>query len=306
MMNRLIKSFILLLVPLSLAGQLNPVTSQYVLNPLSINPAFAGNRGALNIAAFYRRQWTGIPGAPETMTLSADAPFLDSKLGLGFNLTTDKIGVTKETYFITNYAYKINIDKGTLSLGLGAGLITTNTAWSELVVLDPGDENYLTNSKVFVVPDFTFGVYYSCNNFFSGISVPKLLSYQFDYDKNKYTITFNPDQYNYLLNAGYVFTLSQKIKLFPSTLITISPGEKLLFDLNAYVSLNDKVWAGASYRNNRSLGVLLQLAISNQFKVAYTYDIDSGTLGHYSNGSHEIMIRYEFHYKVDAISPLNF
>jgi len=63
-----------------------------LLNPLSINPAYAGNRGALNIAAFYRRQWAGIPGAPETMTLAADAPFLDSKLGLGFIITNDKIG----------------------------------------------------------------------------------------------------------------------------------------------------------------------------------------------------------------------
>jgi type IX secretion system PorP/SprF family membrane protein len=305
-MKRIIKSLILLLIPLGLAGQLTPVTSQYVLNPLSINPAYAGNRGALNIAAFYRRQWAGIPGAPETMTLAADAPFLDSKLGLGFSITNDKIGVTKETHFLTNYSYKINMDKGSLSLGLGAGLITTNTAWSDLVVLDPGDENYLTNSRVFVVPDFTFGAYYLNQNYFAGLSIPKLLGYKFNYDKNRYTLMVNPGKYNYLLNAGYVYTLNQKIKLFPSTLITISPGEKLLVDLNAYVSLNDRIWAGASYRNGRSLGALCQFAINNQFRVAYTYDFDLGKLGQYSNGSHEIMIRYEFHYKVNAVSPLNF
>jgi type IX secretion system PorP/SprF family membrane protein len=305
-MKRIIKSLILLLIPLSLAGQLAPVTSQYVLNPLSINPAYAGNRGALNIAAFYRRQWAGIPGAPETMTLAADAPFLDSKLGLGFSITNDKIGVTKETHFLTNYSYKINMERGSLSLGLGAGLITTNTAWSDLVVLDPGDENYLTNSRVFVVPDFTFGAYYLNQNYFAGLSIPKLLGYKFNYDKNRYTLMVNPGKYNYLLNAGYVYTLNQKIKLFPSTLITISPGEKLLVDLNAYVSLNDRIWAGASYRNGRSLGALCQFAINNQFRVAYTYDFDLGKLGQYSNGSHEIMIRYEFHYKVNAVSPLNF
>ena len=305
-MKRIIKSLILLLIPLGLAGQLTPVTSQYVLNPLSINPAYAGNRGALNIAAFYRRQWAGIPGAPETMTLAADAPFLDSKLGLGFSITNDKIGVTKETHFLTNYSYKINMDKGSLSLGLGAGLITTNTAWSDLVVLDPGDENYLTNSRVFVVPDFTFGAYYLNQNYFAGLSIPKLLGYKFNYDKNRYTLMVNPGKYNYLLNAGYVYTLNQKIKLFPSTLITISPGEKLLFDLNAYVSLNDRIWAGVSYRNGRSLGALCQFAINNQFRVAYTYDFDFGKLGQYSNGSHEIMIRYEFHYKVNAVSPLNY
>lgn len=289
-----------------MAGQLAPVTSQYVLNPLSINPGFAGNRGALNIAAFYRRQWTGIPGAPETITLAADAPFLDSKLGLGFVITNDKIGVTKETHLMTNYSYKISMGKGELSLGLGAGLIATNTAWSELVVLDPGDENFLTNSRVFIVPDFSFGVYYTDQSFFVGFSVPKLLGYKFNYDKNKYTLLFKPDQYNYLLNTGYVYSLNDKVKLFPSTLVTISPGEKVLIDLNGYVGINDRIWAGVSYRSKRSVGALFQFAVNNQIKIAYAYDFDLGKLGHYSNGSHEIMLRYEFRYKVDAVSPLNF
>jgi type IX secretion system PorP/SprF family membrane protein len=305
-MKRIIKSFILLLIPISLAGQLSPVTSQYVLNPLNINPAYAGVRGALNIAAFFRRQWTGIPGSPETITLAADAPFIDSKLGLGFIITNDRIGVTKETHFLTNYSYKINMDKGNLSFGLGAGLMTTSTAWSELIALDPGDENFLANSRVYVVPDFSFGVYYTYKNFFAGLSVPKLLLDKFNLDKNKYSVTFDPGKYNYLLNAGYVYPITEKIKFFPSTLVTIYPGEKMLFDLNAYFILNDKVWAGLSYRNKRSVGALFQLAINNQIRAAYTYDFDLGTLGHYSNGSHEVMLRYIFHYKVDAVSPLIF
>jgi type IX secretion system PorP/SprF family membrane protein len=305
-MKRVIKSIIFLLMPLSLSAQLAPVTSQYVLNPLSINPAFAGNRGALNIAAFYRRQWTGIPGAPETVTLAADAPFFDSKLGLGFIITSDKIGVTKETHFMTNYSYKISTQKGQLSLGLGAGLITTNTSWSDLVVLDPGDESYLTDSRVYVVPDFSFGMYYATDKFFAGLSVPKLIGYKFNTDKNKYTLLFNPGKYNYLLNAGYSIDLNEKVKLLPSTLVSVTPGEKILVDLNGYVSYNDRLWVGASYRNKRSLGALVQFAFNNQIKAAYTYDFDLSTLGHYSNGSHEIMIRYEFHYKVEAVSPLNF
>jgi len=305
-MKRIFKTFFFLLIPLALSGQLAPVTSQYVLNPLSINPAFAGNRGALNIAAFYRRQWAGIAGAPETITLAADAPLLNSKLGLGFIIANDKIGVTKETHFMTNYSYKINMNKGELSLGLGAGLIATNTAWSDLVVLDPGDENFLTDSRVFIVPDFSFGIYYSYQNFFAGMSIPKLLGYKFNMEKNKYNLLFNPAQYNYLLNVGYVYNLNESVKIFPSTLVTVSPGEKILVDLNGYVGFNDRMWAGASYRTNRSLGALFQFAINNQIKVAYTYDFDLGKLGHYSNGSHEIMVRYEFRYKVEAVSPLNF
>ena len=96
------------------------MTNQYVLNPLTINPAYAGNRGVLNIAAFYRKQWAGIQGAPETMTFTADAPVLDNKVGLGLIVINDKVGVTKETYFISNYSYSIDLGEGSLSFGLGA------------------------------------------------------------------------------------------------------------------------------------------------------------------------------------------
>ena len=305
-MKTIIKVMFFLLIPEGLFGQLTPVTNQYILNPLTINPAYAGNRGALNIAAFYRRQWVGIPGAPETMTLAIDAPLLDSKLGLGLMITNDKIGVTRETNFSTYYAYKINMGEGNLSLGLGAGMIITNTAWSDLTVHDPGDEYYLLNSSVFVVPDFRFGVYYYNKNYFMGISIPKLLGNKFDFNKDKYTLKFNPGQYNYLLNTGYVFSLSPKLKFFPSTLVTISPGEKLLYDINAHFILFDRVWLGATYRNNSSFAGLLQFAINNQLRVAYTYDFDFNELRRYSNGSHEIMIRYEFRYKINVVNPLIF
>lgn len=305
-LKRIIKLLVLLLIPFSLTGQLTPVTSQYVLNPLLINPAYAGNRGDLNIASFYRNQWVGITGAPKTMSLAVDAPFLDSKLGLGLIITNDKFGVTKETHFSTNYSYKIRLNEGTLSFGLGAGLITTNTAWSDLIAIDPGDENFLSDSRVFIVPDFSFGVYYSKLKYFAGFSIPRLVQYSFVPDKNRYTLMTDPTQYNYLLNAGLILNLSQKIKLLPSTLITISSREKVLYDLNAYVSFNDNFWTGVSYRSNNSVGILFQVALNNQLRVAYNYDFDFGNLGHYSNGSHEIMLRYEFRYKVDAISPLNF
>lgn len=305
-MKKIIKILILLLIPLSVTGQLTPVTNQYVLNPIMINSAYAGSRGALNIAAFYRRQWVGIPGSPETMTFSMDAPLSDEKIGLGLSVVSDKIGVTKETQFITNYAYKIKMNEGILSFGLGAGIMTTNTAFSDLTVQDPGDENLLVNSKVFVVPDFNFGVYYAYKNYFAGFSIPKLLGYTFNYDKNKYTLKVDPGQYYYLFNTGYVFTLTSKVKFFPSTLVTFSPGEKVLYDINAHFNFFDRFWVGASYRNGRSVAGLLQFAVNNQLRIAYTYDFDIGELGRYSNGSHEIMLRYEFRFKVDVVNPLVF
>jgi type IX secretion system PorP/SprF family membrane protein len=305
-MSKITKILFFLLIPMGAFGQLTPVTNQYILNPLTINPAFAGNRGVLNIAAFYRKQWVGISGAPETMTFSMDAPFFDEKVGLGLVIVNDKIGVTKETQFITNYSYKIDIGEGKISFGLGAGVTTTNTAWSDLIVLDPGDELYLNDSRLFIIPNFSFGTYYTYRDHFAGFSIPRFLTYNYNFDKNKYSVKIDPGNYNFLLNYGYLVRLTQKIKFLPSTLLTLSPGQKPLFDINAYFNYVDRFWGGVSYRNGRSVAGLFQFEVNNQLKIAYTYDFDISSIGKFSNGSHELMLRYEFRYKVNVANPLIF
>ncbi|MRR22203.1 type IX secretion system membrane protein PorP/SprF, partial [bacterium] len=229
-----------------------------------------------------------------------------NKLGLGLFVVNDQIGVTKQTEFMTSYAYRINAGDGILALGLGAGLVATNTAWSDLIVLDPGDEYYLTDSRVFIVPDFSFGLYYNVKNYFLGFSIPRLLGYKFDFDQNKYTLVVDPAEYNYVLSTGYLFSLGQKTKFMPSALVSYSPGDQLLYDASAHFIFYDKFWLGATYRSTSSVTALAQFAINNQFKVAYSYDFNFGLLGDYNSGSHEIMLRYEFRYRVDVINPLIF
>ena len=304
-MRQIIKILPFLLISLNLCGQTIPISSEYQFNPVLINPAFAGNREALNVTAFYRNQWANIKGAPVTMTLCIDAPISNEKIGLGLLISNDKIGVTKETNFVSSYSYKMNIGGGYLSLGLSAGISLTSTAYSDLIVLDPTDEVYQASSRVFLVPDFSFGIYYSYHNFYSGFSLPKLLASSFDFNKNKYVLSFKPLQYNYLFTTGYTFTITPKMKLLPSVLVNYLPGQSIQYDLNSQFSLINKYFIGISYRNNHALVGMLQFQINNQFRIAYSYDFELGYLSNFSSGSHEIMLRYEFRYKVNAVSPLN-
>jgi type IX secretion system PorP/SprF family membrane protein len=305
-MKRIIKTILFLLIPVSAFGQLTPVTDHYILNPLSINPASAGSSGVLNVAAFYRRQWVGITGAPVTTTLTADAPLRGNRIGLGLVLVSDKIGVTKETQLITNYSYKLNIGKGNLAFGLGAGILSTNTAWSKLVVQDPGDEYYLIDSKSFVVPHISFGTYFTLENYFAGFSIPKIFNYKYDFDKNKYQLVNDMALFNYMLTTGYTFTVSHTLKILPSTMLSYREKEALSYDLNVQMIYTDRFWFGVSYRSSKSLSALFQFQVNSQVKIAYSYDYDTSKLGNYTSGSHEIMLRYEFHHKFNAVSPLNF
>lgn len=305
-MLRILISLLLLSAFSDIECQIAPVSDQYILNPMLINPANAGDRGALSTAAFYRRQWAGIKGAPETINLAADSPLSGRKVGLGILIMHDKIGVTRETSLSGLYSYKIDAYGGTLSFGLRAGFLSTNTRWSELTVLDPGDELYLADSRNFIVPDFGFGMYWTDSKYFGGISIPRLVGYKFNYERNRYSLKINPGQYYYLFNAGMQTSISNEINFMPSLLLSLSPGEKILLDMNAYFSFSDKMWAGMSFRSNRSAAGLFQFGITNQFKIAYSYYLDFSRLGRFSNGSHEIMLRYDFAYKADIVNPLIF
>lgn len=309
-MKRIIKTVLLLAVCANVFSQFDAGTSLYLLNPMLINPAYAGSRDALSLSMFYNKRWTGLEGAPTSAIFTADVPFSDQKLGLGLILVSDKIGVTKENQFVTNYAYRIFIgENSTLSFGLGAGMVLTNTAFSDLVVLDPGDEAYLADSRTFAVPNFNFGIYYNSRLWFSGFSIPRLLNYSFDYGKSKYVLDNDISLYSYMLNTGLKFDKNPNFGFYPSLLLRYSDipaTSKVQYDVNAQFLFLEKFWVGSSYRNNRSVAALFQFQPTNQLKIAYSYDFEISKLGKYGNGSHMIMLRFDFKYNVYALNPLIF
>lgn len=305
-MRKIILTTLIVCSSASVFPQLAPLTDQYILNPVLINPANSGARGAFSIAAFYRKQWVGIKGSPETITLAADGPFSSGKVGVGLFVSSDKIGVRRETSLSTSYSYRIDVGASTLALGLKAGLISTQAKWSDLVVLDPGDEQYLVDTENHILPDFSFGVHLSDDRYFAGFSIPRLFQYNFKPEENKYGLKVNPAQYYYLFHGGYLIAIAPEIKFLPSALLSLSPKRKPLLDLNAHFILADRLWAGVSYRTNNSVSGLFQFGINNQLKLAYSYYLDFSRLGQFSNGSHEVMLRFEFLYRVDVVSPLIF
>ena len=120
--ERAIIAAILVVFAVSVDAQHSPITSQYMFNGLLINPAYAGSRDALAANITYRRQWVGFEGAPTTNLFSVHSPIRGSRIGLGLQVYTDRIGVSRETGVMTNYAYRIPFKKGKLQFGIGAGV----------------------------------------------------------------------------------------------------------------------------------------------------------------------------------------
>ncbi len=296
----------LLMAPLVVKGQLEPLSNQYLLNTLAINPAYAGNRDALSITMQHRNQWTGFDGAPKTTTLAMHAPLRKEKVGLGLLVLNDRTGITSSTAISGNFAYRILMDEGVMAFGLGAGINTYRNNWDELIAIDQDDNLLMGNSSRYRQLNFSLGAYYSNDRLFLGISVPMFLSHNFNSSSGNFELVNDYQQYNYFINGGYLFSLSSRWKLLPSSMIRYSPAGNMQLDLNSFFIFDDRIWFGVSYRSNKSFVGHLLYQVNNQLSVAYSYDLGFGEIGGYMGGSHEVTLRYDFRYLIDVIGPRYF
>ena len=94
-----------------------------------------------------------------------------------------------------------------------------------------------------------------------------------------------------------MFDLSKSIKFKPSYLVKATNGAPVSYDLTANFLFNEKFWLGGSYRVNESTGAFggfMDFQVSRQLRVGYAYEKPNSDINNYSNGTHEVLLIYEF------------
>jgi type IX secretion system PorP/SprF family membrane protein len=293
----------------SLKGQHYPMYSQYMHNQLVINPAYTGSRDVLSATCLFRQQWLGIKGAPGTQAFYFHSPLPNPRNNFGFSLVLDHLGVTYRNAFNVSYAYRIDMgeEKGRLAFGIQGGVATLQNRFSRVTTDQPGDNVFQGDTPPILVPGVGFGAYYDTRRWYVGLSMPYLLEYHNDafnlFIQNNDSIASSRPM---LLATGGLIRINPHVALRPAVLMKFVPGSPLQFDLNAHVIFKDQVWVGASYRTDDAMVALLGFQINRQFKLGYSYDLSLSKLRQFTTGSHEVMLRYEFGYRMKTMSPRYF
>jgi type IX secretion system PorP/SprF family membrane protein len=307
------KQVLILLTLMLYAGlanaQQDAQQSQYMFNGIYINPAYAGYKENLNLHSFYRAQWTGIQGAPVSMSLAVDASANDGNVGLALQISNDKLGAQSNLAAYANYAYRVRLNgDGTsrLAFGLGIGVMQLGINGA---LLDPNDpEPYQpTGTQNYIVPDGRAGIYFSNERLYVGVSADNLISQFGDFKNHVYLAQPKPHFY---FTAGALFSLTEDIKIKPSVLLKDDRGGPTSLDANAFLMFGEKFWVGGSYRTGVKLYAknYLQTNLSNSnavvgaievfpvenLRIGYAYDVSIGPLQGYNAGTHEISIGYYF------------
>jgi type IX secretion system PorP/SprF family membrane protein len=295
-MKKIIFIVCFFLFMLKVSAQQSPHFTQYMTNMSAVNPAYVTTTPAiLNLGSLYRYQWAGIEGTPKTLTLFAHTP-INNKIETGFSLVSDNIGdgAKKETNFSADFAYILQLDeKQNLSFGVKAGFssISTNFNGFRLNSGDVSTDKAFAENVNETVPNIGVGAYYFTDNYYVGISAPNLLSAKHIKERKEISSLGTQKIHTYF-TGGYVFDINEAFKLKPAFMAIFVAGAPVSVDLTANVLYNEKFELGVAYRFNDSVSLLMNVYVTPNLRIGYSYDYTVSNLSQFNSGSHEIVLLY--------------
>lgn len=300
-MKKTITTVVLFITGFVSFAQQDAQFSMNMFNRLAVNPAYAGMNKALCGTLLYRQQWTSFPGAPKTGLLSVD--FGEVLFGgVGLTVDQDQLGFDKTLKAKLAYSFHLPVGPGTLGIGLDAGMIQkaikgTFIAPDGSVGSGPDQAIPWTGTSA-TTYDLGFGLYYTTNRLYVGLSSLHLPEQQLSKNTSNYKVARH-----YYIMAGYTFQLGQQFDLTPSVLAK-SDASATQLDLNLIAKWNKMIFVGCSYRISDAVVAIVGLEKSFTPKLTakfgYSYDVTTSAIKNHSNGSHEIMLGFCYKIKAEA------
>ena len=249
---------LLLLISLGTFAQKEALQTQYLMNPLAINPAYAGTRQDFHLNAMFRRQFFGVGiQTPTSQSLAMDGAVAKGKVGIGFMTLNDRLSPISNTALYGSVAYHYSLSETqTVSFGVQGSL--------DFLPLFGGlADNTAGNVG--------FGVYYKDEKMFAGVARPEALRRVTNLRGVNIPI---PNSRPLFINAGYLFDLNENTKLLASTLIYTMENQPLGFDLSGAVWFGERASLGLSFRRQRIsfLQISAQYQLSKNVLVALNYN----------------------------------
>ena len=274
--------------------------SQYMFNPLYLNPAAAGLDGVVRFQLHYRNQWTDYQttfdgnGSLGTQIFTASMPLNGLHSGIGIQFVNDKTpSGSGYQNMLLSYSYQIGLSNGgVVSVGAKGGFHTKSFD-SKFRPREAGDPivDALTGSINQTKADFSVGVIYKATNYQIGASLNHVNSPSYSFGTDKSGAYIIKQVLN--LNASYDYYLNDDIKVTPMALWKTDFNTNVL-EGGAIFTYLDKYWLGGSYRLKDAGIIIAGISMLNNNALRLGYSLDLTTVGIIAKAplSHEIMLSY--------------
>lgn len=277
----------LFLLSVSSYAQQDPIYAQYLMNPLILNPSYAGINNNLQANVGYRIQWMGLEASPRTLNLNGAVSILENKAGAGISLLQDRIGNTTITEFNGAFAYKLKLQNDMVfSFGMQGGVLGFRTDNDALNIRDDGDDAFPDGTTRTSSINVGTGVTLMSNKFIIGLSVPRMLPSKVNSGGQQFELY---NQHFYLFGS-YVHNINERLRFKPSVLLRGVKGAPLSTDVALNLNINMAHTAGIFVRNLNSYGVLLQTMLAEKYRLGYVFELPSNKSVGPSFTTHEITL----------------
>ena len=284
-------------------AQQDPQYTMHMYNTQVVNPAYIGSIEAVNFGFLTRTQWVDFEGSPQTASFTISSPVgRRNKTALGLSIVSDVIGPATEQSFTLDYGYTFYNNYGSkISLGLKGGVSNLQVDYSLLNLSNNNDDQFSENTSL-LSPQIGAGIYYNNDRFYAGFSIPNFLKTKhYEVNGNVFASAEARERMHYFLIAGYVFYISDSIKLKPAGMLKVVRGSPVQLDVSANVYFNEKITFGAAYRLDAAISAIAGFSLSDRAFIGFAYDYQTTAIQKFSSGSSEMILRFTIPRKGERI-----
>jgi type IX secretion system PorP/SprF family membrane protein len=176
--------------------------------------------------------------------------------------------------------------------------------FTKLNIFDQNDPRFQNNIDNKFQPQIGVGLYYHTQNYYVGLSVPNFLTTNhFDETSLENSTSESTPQENlhYFLIAGYVFQVNENLKLKPAIMSKAVGGAPLQADVSLNALFNEKITLGLAYRFSAAITAMAGFQINDGLFIGLGYDYQTTDLELYSDGSYELILRFDVFKKPDRV-----
>lgn len=286
---------IFLLISLfSSAQQANRYT-QYTLNNLGMNPAYAGSyQNKVEFMLGRRNQWYGFENAPVTTFVSINYGYRPNFSykgwhGFGAYFEEDKAGAftTKSAYL--GYAYHLRVFDGVhVGFGLMAGFRSFGLSSG---LANPNDPVYANNTAVVkAYPDIIPGLRIYSKKMFFDFSVKQLYKNKMEQSDKKIGLNAKLPPHYYITYGRKIMSGYSGLMIVPSVHIQSALLTLPQVDLNCMFYYHKRIGAGINLRINNSISGIVQVNIIKNVVAGFAYDYTTTKFRNVAANTYEFMV----------------
>lgn len=282
---------VLLTVLMKASAQQDASFAHYWAMEPSFNPAAIGKTSLINVTGAYAMSMTGFENNPKTMFFAGDMPFyfMNSYHGVGLQLMSDDIGLFKHQRLTAQYAYKLSLLGGTLSIGLQAGMLSEKFKGSELELRE--DDPVLQKTDLTgTALDLAAGLYYMHRNWYAGLSVQHAMEPEVELGEKPIIDIAR----TYYFTGGYNIRLHNPFFTIHPSVLARTDGVGYRVDVTARVKYSFEkrmFYAGVAYSPTNSVTALIG-GNFHGISIGYSYEAYTSALS-FKHGSHELFVGYQ-------------